>query len=311
MADTTVRSVMITGANSGIGKELARQLAMHPEVEKVLLACRNAGRARAAQAELEALTGRKLFDVVILDTSDPESVRSAVRELGGPIDAVVMNAGGTGGPEPGAVTATGAISVVAVNVLGHVALLDALIDGGVLGQVAVLTGSEAARGVPKLFMPRPAFRSTSVDELVSAIDGSYWASKRFDPAAAYGHAKYIAALWMGAMARQHAELRFVTMSPGGTAGSHIADSMPRAQRLAFKLVVTGRLGQRLGLSHPLPLGAARLLGAVTDSRYADGVFFGSRAHTLTGPIVDQATIFSDLADPSFQDNADAALHRFL
>jgi hypothetical protein len=31
---------------------------------------------------------------------------------------------------------------------------------------------------------------------------------------------------------------------------------------------------------------------------------------LTGPVVDQATIVSDFANPAFQDNADEAIHRF-
>ena len=36
------KSIMITGANSGIGKEVARQLALLEGTEKVYLACRNA-----------------------------------------------------------------------------------------------------------------------------------------------------------------------------------------------------------------------------------------------------------------------------
>ena len=39
------KTVLITGANAGIGKEVARQLASRPEIARVYLACRNAERA--------------------------------------------------------------------------------------------------------------------------------------------------------------------------------------------------------------------------------------------------------------------------
>ena len=66
-----------------------------------------------------------------------------------------MNAGGTGGPTPGALTQDGVTEIFAQNVLGHVVLLEELISAGLLTEVAVLVGSEAARGVPKMRIPRP------------------------------------------------------------------------------------------------------------------------------------------------------------
>lgn len=87
--------------------------------------------------------------------------------------------------------------------------------------------------------------------------------------------------------------------------------MPAFQRLAFERIVMGPIGARLGLAHPLAEGTQRLTAAVTDPTFDGGRFYGSRERTLTGPVVDQATIFSDLAEHTFQDNADAAIHRFL
>jgi hypothetical protein len=198
---------------------------------------------------------------------------------------------------------------------GHAALLDTLIDTGKLVKAAVLTGSEAARGVPRLLIKRPSFARTSVDELVSAINGSYRASRGLrgglSASDAYGQTKYIGALWIGALARKHPGLRLVTMSPGGTAGTEAATSLPTVQRLALTHIVTGRIGGRLGLSHPLHVGAARLALAVTDPAYRDGIFYASKAGALTGPVVDQATIVPDFANTAFQDNADQAIHRFL
>lgn len=34
-------------------------------------------------------------------------------------------------------------------------------------------------------------------------------------------------------------------------------------------------------------------------------------HPLTGPVVDQAEILADFADPTIQDHADQAIHRFV
>lgn len=311
MTDAVVRSVLITGANAGIGKQLAHQLGVRPEVQRVVLGCRNRARAQAARTELEASSGRSIFEIAILDTVEPASMRAAADALSEPIDALVMNAGGPGGRQPAALTADGVTQIFAVNVLGHAALLDTLIEQQKLAKVAVLTGSEAARGVPKLRIRRPSLRRTSAEELRSVIDGSYYAGRRFDPPGAYGQVKYVGALWIGAMARRHPGLRFVTMSPGGTSGTEVASSMPPIQRFAFKRILMGGIGQVLGLSHSVQDGAARLAAAVTDPGYRDGVFYGSRAGVLTGPVVDQAQIFSDLANPEFQDNAHAAIHHFL
>jgi NAD(P)-dependent dehydrogenase (short-subunit alcohol dehydrogenase family) len=52
------KTVLITGANAGIGKDVARQLALRPDMARIYLACRNKDRATTAKAELEAKTGR-------------------------------------------------------------------------------------------------------------------------------------------------------------------------------------------------------------------------------------------------------------
>ena len=72
------KTVLITGANAGIGKEVARQLALRPETGRIYLACRNKDRAITAKAELEAATDRHIFDIVLLDVADMASVEAAV-----------------------------------------------------------------------------------------------------------------------------------------------------------------------------------------------------------------------------------------
>src|ERR1700761_902243 len=159
MIEQRAKSALITGANTGLGKDLARQLALREDFDRIYLGCRNLAKAERAKGELEQVPGRSIFEIVLIDLSDIASVRSAVAAIAGPLDAVVMNAGGTGGPTPAALTEDGVTEVFAQHVLGHFVLLEDLISTGSLTEVAVLVGSEFARGVPKMRIPRPEFSS--------------------------------------------------------------------------------------------------------------------------------------------------------
>ncbi|MFE3879672.1 SDR family NAD(P)-dependent oxidoreductase [Kitasatospora sp. NPDC059146] len=299
------KTVMITGANVGIGKDVARQLALRPETARIYLACRNRDRATTAKADLEAATGRRIFDIVVMDVADLGSVRAGLAAVDGTVDALVMNAGVIG-PRSMELTADGVTKVFATNVLGHVALLEGLLAEGRLGEVAVLAGSEAARGLPMLRMKRPSFTTTSADELATVIDGSYFADGKTDFNLAFGQAKYIGALWMAYLARQHPDRRFITVSPGATTGTQASNDIALPLRMASKYVLPA-----LGISHKLEVGAKRLVDGVTDPTLSSGVFYASAADKLKGPLVDQADIFPDLANPSFQDHANDAIHRFI
>ena len=299
------KTALITGANAGLGKEVARQLALRPEIARIYLACRNRDRASAAQADLETATERRIFDIVVMDVADLDSVRAGLADISETIDAVVMNAGVIG-PHSLALTADGVTTVFATNVLGHVVLLEGLLADDRLGEVAVLAGSEAVVGVPKLRMKRPSFVSTSADELVTVIDGSFFASSKADFSLAFAQAKYIGALWMAYLARQHPDRRFITVSPGNTTGTHAPNDLPLPMRAAAKYVMPA-----LGFAHKLDVGAKRLVDGVTDPTLSSGVFYASPANKLKGPLTDQTEILPDLANPSFQDNANEAIHRFI
>jgi NAD(P)-dependent dehydrogenase (short-subunit alcohol dehydrogenase family) len=300
------KAALITGANAGLGKEIARQLASRPEFAQIYMACRNRDKATAAKADLETATGRRIFEIVVMDVSDPGSVRAGLAGVDGPIDAVVMNAGGVGGKTPMALTADGVTYVFAQNVLGHVVLLETLLAEDRLGEVAVFAGSEAARGLPRMGFKRPVFVSKSADEFATVIDGSFFADRTPDVNLAYGQVKYIGALWMAYLARQYTDLRFITMSPGNTTGTQAPNDVRLPLRMFAKYVMP-----HLGISHNLDVGAKRLVDGVTDPTLSSGVFYASAAGKITGPVVDQADIMPDFANPAFQNHANEAIHRFI
>lgn len=304
-------SALVTGANSGIGKEVARQFAELGAFDRVYLACRNQAKADAARTELERVTGTSIFTTVPLDTSDLNSVRAALDRIETPLRAVVMNAGGAGGSAPLALTGDGVTEIFASNVLGHALLVEQLIATDALTGSAVLVGSEAARGVPKMGLKRPTFTEHSVTEFARVIDGSFFAGQKADDVLAYGQAKYLGALWMSELARRHPRLRLLTVSPGNTAGTEVFRDMGTVLRPLLNRVLMPYVLPRLGLAHPVQAGAKRLVDATVRDDLETGKFYASAANTLTGPLVDQAGIVAEFADPAIQRHAYEAVHRFL
>ena len=298
--------MLITGANVGIGKDVARQLALRPEIGRIYLGCRSRDRAATAKVDLEAVTGRNIFDIILMDVADLGSVRAALAAIDGSLDALVMNAGVIGNKSLMDLTTEGVTKLFATNVLGHAVLLEGLLTHDRLDEVAVFVASEAARGIPKLRFKRPTFVSTSTDELTTVINGSYFANRKYDRNLAFGQVKYIGALWMAHLARQYPDLRFVTVSPGNTMGTEAANGAALPLRFAAKHIMP-----HLGISHDLEVGAQRIVDGVIDSTLSSGVFYASAANKLTGPLIDQAEVFPDLANPSFQDHANEAIHRFI
>ncbi len=145
--------------------------------------------------------------------------------------------------------------IFASNVLGHVILLDGLIEAGKLKRAGVFAGSEAARGVPKLGLKRPTLTTSSVDEFASLCDGSYFRGRKPDGTLAYGQVKYIAAMWMAATARRNPDLKLVTVSPSNTGGTQVTRSMPLPLRLLLKYVLMPLILPAFGLVQGVDKGA--------------------------------------------------------
>ncbi|WP_422049576.1 SDR family NAD(P)-dependent oxidoreductase [Shimia sp.] len=303
-----IQTVLITGANAGLGREAARQLAMRNGVEKIYLACRNQAKAEAARNALETETGRKMFEIVLMDVTAPETVRAAVAALTTPIDAVVLNAGGTGGQKPNALTNEGVTTIFATNVLGHIVLVNELMSRQLITSTVLYASSEAARGIPKMGMQRPDLASGSPEEFESIANGNKFGPEG-DPMQTYGYVKLAATLWMGAMARKHPHVRFVSMSPGGTAGTAGFDDLPFLKRVIFKHV-GGVLMPLFGMMHSVETGAKRYVDGLFNPEFETGHFYASKAGYPTGALVDQVSIDATFADTTTQDNASDAMMRF-
>src|SRR5271155_2300830 len=304
-------TILITGANIGLGKETARQLALKKETKKVILFCRNQAKAEAAKKDLEEKTGKKIFEIIIGDVSDVNSVRKAVDKIKEPLDAIILNAGGMVGKTAGKITPSGMNDLAATNILGHVILVEELIKHDKLKKAVLSVSAEAVPGVKTLGMKPVSMKTSSVDEFAAVLDGSYF-GKKFDAVQAYAYVKYAVTMWTLSMARKYPDLKFVVMSPGNTKGTQAPNNLPPPMRFMLKYVMMPIVFPLMGgMVHELEVGAKRFVDGISDERYKSGVFYASREGKLSGDMVDQSTFFTDLKNTSFQDNADRAIHQFI
>lgn len=92
--DLTNKVVVITGANSGIGKELAIYAAA--KGAKLYMFCRSKDRAEKAKEEIVKATSSESVDIVLVDLGEMASVRMAVKNVQDKeknIDVLVCNGG--------------------------------------------------------------------------------------------------------------------------------------------------------------------------------------------------------------------------
>jgi NAD(P)-dependent dehydrogenase (short-subunit alcohol dehydrogenase family) len=121
------KTVLVTGANQGIGKAAA--LALARQGARVIIVARNAHKGRAAIADIEAATGSREVELVVADLSSQAEVRRAaaeVRSRHGRLHVLVNNAG-VYVPERH-VTVDGFEETFAVNHLASFLLTAELID---------------------------------------------------------------------------------------------------------------------------------------------------------------------------------------
>ncbi|MET0728160.1 MAG: oxidoreductase [Acidimicrobiales bacterium] len=124
--DQTGKSVMVTGANSGLGLRSAEALA--GKGARVLLACRSAARAATALEAVRKAASGADPEVVPLDLSSLASVREAAADVAERVqglDVLLNNAGIMAVPKT--VTVDGFESQIGTNHLGHFALTGLLL----------------------------------------------------------------------------------------------------------------------------------------------------------------------------------------
>ena len=125
-ADLAGRVVLITGANTGIGRATAADLAGRGA--ELILACRSEAKARPVIDELHRTSGNDAIELLLLDLGDLASVRRAAAEVlatDRPLHVLVNNAGLAG--QRGQ-TADGFELAFGTNHLGHFLFTTLLLD---------------------------------------------------------------------------------------------------------------------------------------------------------------------------------------
>ncbi|AQY03024.1 MULTISPECIES: SDR family NAD(P)-dependent oxidoreductase [Microbacterium] len=142
LPDLAGRTILVTGANAGIGYWCAEILAGHGA--RVLLGCRSTERAEVAASSIRAHAPGADLGIVPIDLGSLVSITAAAASMGERIDAVICNAG-VKAADRGARTADGLDLMVGTNFVGHFALIAQL--GDVLADDArvVAVGSLAHR----------------------------------------------------------------------------------------------------------------------------------------------------------------------
>ncbi|KAK4894573.1 hypothetical protein LTR27_007214 [Elasticomyces elasticus] len=93
-ADCSGKTVIVTGANTGLGKEAARHF-VRLNAEKVIIACRNLDKGEAAKKEISSSGASTIIEVWQLDLQDYDSVKAFAKRANGlkRLDIVLENAG--------------------------------------------------------------------------------------------------------------------------------------------------------------------------------------------------------------------------
>lgn len=182
-ADLHGRTALVTGGNSGIGKETARALARLGA--RVVIACRDEKLGAEARADLAASTGNAHVELMLVDFADQGSVRGFVRaflEKHEALHVLVNNAGIWS--ERRRETRDGIEAVWATNMLGY-----------------FLT---TALFLPLLKRSAPA-RIVSVASALARdldLDDVEWKRRPYSGVGAYAQSKQANRMWTWTLARR-------------------------------------------------------------------------------------------------------------
>jgi NAD(P)-dependent dehydrogenase (short-subunit alcohol dehydrogenase family) len=170
----TGRTCLVTGANSGIGKETALGLARMGA--RVVLVCRNQQKGENALADIQRQTGSSHLDLLIADMSSFGSVRglaAQVQQRYPQLDVLINNAGAA--VRRRTLSADGIEMTVAGNYLGAALLTSLLLD--------LLKSSAPSRIVN---VSSEAQRNSRLD-----LNDLQFEKRKYNPLAAYGQSKLL------------------------------------------------------------------------------------------------------------------------
>ncbi|KAI0800645.1 NAD(P)-binding protein [Fomes fomentarius] len=201
--DLNGRIVLVTGGNTGIGKELIKVLLKHDA--KVYLAARSREKAEAAIADLKEVTGKAAI-FIELDLANLASVRKAAREFLSKEHElhVLFNNAGVMYPPTDLVTADGYDLQFGTNVLGHFYLTQLLLP-------ALLAGTETT--------PDHHARVVTFSSGAAYLDSFHWDTFKDGPArrklsnrALYGQSKLGNAVFARELAKRYGDKRIISVS---------------------------------------------------------------------------------------------------
>jgi NAD(P)-dependent dehydrogenase (short-subunit alcohol dehydrogenase family) len=225
------RRVIVTGANSGLGRAAAAALAAAGA--RVVLACRDIGKGEAAAA---TMTGS--VEVRRLDLADLESVRTfaeGVRQ----VDVLVNNAGVMA--VPFGTTADGFELQIGTNHLGHFALTGLLLPR-ITDRVVTVSS--------------PAHRFGRVE-----VDDLNWQGRGYGPWKAYAQSKLANLLFMFELNRRLTAHGTPVRSVGAHPGYSRTELSSHYTRWPLRWLMP--LGDRIGAAQPAWMGALTTLYAAT------------------------------------------------
>jgi NAD(P)-dependent dehydrogenase (short-subunit alcohol dehydrogenase family) len=229
--DQTGRTFVITGANSGIGLQAAKALAV--KGARVVLAVRNTAKGEEAARTIDGET-----DVRQLDLADLASVRNFAETVHDDVDVLINNAGVMNVPL--AHTADGFEMQIGTNHLGHFALTNLLLPHIEDRVVTVASGSHRYGKI--------------------RLDDLNW-KQGYKRHMAYGQAKLANLLFMAELQRRLAETGSSVRSVGAHPGYAATNLQTRSGNQVEDALM--RVGNRLFAQHA-DMGAEPTLFAATQ-----------------------------------------------
>jgi len=289
--------VLVTGGNSGIGFECARELARRGS--RVLIASRNQEASEEAVRRIASQSGDGSASAMALDLGSFASVRHFAKEIEArdlPLHALVCNAGlqMNHGPK---LTPEGFESTFAVNHLGHFLLTHLLLERLLANAPArvVVVSSGVHDPAMKTMMPHPAITDL---ETLAATGGP--SKVKFDGRVAYVNSKLCNLWFTYELARRLEAAKLGTgerplsvnaYEPGLVPGSGLARDYPPVLRWLWDWVLPS-VARVLSLRYPsinsAPKSGAALARVVLDPTLerSSGQYFPSHSRWQAAPSSD-------------------------